>query len=158
MRFLLPLVACLALGACLEPKQCSNNPSDPATEQFASSLVTLGVNLDSMQKTQIGDYTRDLLVGTGQQLVSLDSVTIHYSAYLKDGTLIDQFQNTPFTVDLRGQSTIGLADGMLGMSIGGKRLIVVPSQYGLGACPNGPVPGNSTIIYNVELLSIGSTP
>lgn len=153
MRFLLPLVACLALGACLEPKQCTGNPSDPATEQFASSL---GVNIASMTRTQIGDYTQDLVVGTGQTLVNLDSVTIHYSAYLKDGTLVDQFVDTPFTVDLRGQSTIGLADGMLGMSVGGKRLIVVPSQYALGACPNGPVPGNSTLIYSVELLSIGS--
>jgi FKBP-type peptidyl-prolyl cis-trans isomerase len=72
--------------------------------------------------------------------------------------VIDQFQSTPFTVDLRGQSTIGLADGMLGMNVGGERLIVVPSSYGLGACPNGPVPGNSTLIYDVTLLSIGSTP
>lgn len=155
MRFLLPLVACLALGACLEPKQCANKPSDPATEQFASSL---GVKIDSMTRTQLGDYTKDLVTGTGTTLVSLDSVTIHYSAYLKDGTLIDQVQDTSFTIDLRTQSTIGLADGMLGMSIGGKRMIVVPSQFGLGACPDGPVPGNSTLIYIVELLSIGSTP
>lgn len=155
MRFLLPLVACLALGACLEPNKCPNNPSDPTTEQFAPSL---GVDLASMTKTQIGDYTQDLQIGTGAQLVTLDSVTIHYSAYLKDGTLVDQFQDTPFTIDLRTQSTVALADGMLGMSVGGKRLIVAPSQFALGPCPNGAIPGNSTIVYNVELLSIGSTP
>lgn len=156
MRFLLPFVVCLGLSACLTgPERCDQNPSDPATEQFAPAL---GVDIRSMNITQIGDYTKDLVVGTGTTLASLDSVTIHYSAYLKDGTLIDQFQDTPFTIDLRFQSTIGLADGMLGMSVGGKRLIVVPSQYALGACPNGPVPGNSTLIYNVELLSIGSTP
>ena len=155
MRFLIPLIACLGLGACLGPKDCQNSPSDPSTEQFAPSL---GVNIGTMTRTQIGDYTQDLLVGTGTQLVSLDSVTIHFSAYLKDGTLVDQFQDAPFTIDLRGQSTVGLADGMLGMNVGGKRLIVAPSQFALGPCPSGMIPGNSTIIYNVELLSIGSTP
>jgi FKBP-type peptidyl-prolyl cis-trans isomerase len=57
---------------------------------------------------------------------------------------------------LRSQSTIGLADGMVGMSVGGERLIVVPSELALGACNNGPIPGNSTLVYKVDLISIGS--
>ena len=153
MRILLPLVACVALSACLtSPKECVVNPSDPATEVFAD---TLHVQIDSMAKTQLGDYTRDLVSGGGDLLSDPQVVTIHYSAYLKNGTLIDQIQDQPFTIDLRTQSTVGLADGMLGMSVGGTRLIVVPSQLGLGACDNGPVPVNSTIIYKVDLLSIG---
>ena len=149
--FLLP---CFFLGACLtEPKQCAVNPSDPATETFAASL---GVNLDSMFKTTIGDYTRDLVVGTGQLLDSLQTVQIHYTAYLVDGTLIDQVIDQPFPIDLSTTATIGLADGMLGMNVGGTRLIVAPSALALGACPNGPVPGNSTIVYKVDLLQIGT--
>jgi peptidylprolyl isomerase/FKBP-type peptidyl-prolyl cis-trans isomerase FkpA len=154
MRLLFPLVACVALSACLtSPHECVNNPSNPATEQFASSL---GVTIDSMTKTQIGDYTEDLVVGSGATLTVPDSVTIHYSAYLSNGTLVDQMEDQPFTIDLRTQSTIGLADGMIGMNIGGQRLIVAPSQNALGACDAGPVPGNSTLVYKVELLSIGS--
>ena len=151
--FLLP---CFFLGACLtEPKQCAVNPSDPSKEVFAPALITLGVNLDSMTKTQNGDYTRDLAVGDGALLDSLQTVQIHYSAYLVNGTLIDQVINQPFPIDLSRTATLGLADGMLGMQVNGTRLIVAPSTNALGACPNGPVPGNSTIVYKVDLLQIG---
>jgi FKBP-type peptidyl-prolyl cis-trans isomerase len=71
--------------------------------------------------------------------------------------LIDEVQDQPFTIDLRTQSTIGLADGMVGMSVGGQRLIVAPSELALGPCGQGTIPGNSTIVYKVDLLSIGPT-
>lgn len=152
-RFVIFLLPCLLLGACLtEPKQCVVNPSNPATETFAASL---GVNLDSMSKTMIGDYTRDIVAGTGPILDSLQVVQIHYTAYLVDGTVIDQVTDQPFPIDLSQTATVGLADGMLGMSVGGSRLIVAPSNLALGACPNGPVPGNSTLVYKVDLLQIG---
>jgi FKBP-type peptidyl-prolyl cis-trans isomerase len=108
-----------------------------------------------MSKTLIGDYTQDLVAGTGPILDSLQVVQIHYTAYLVNGTLIDQVINQPFPIDLSQTATIGLADGMLGMNVGGTRLIVVPSALALGACPNGPVPGNSTLVYKVDLLQIG---
>lgn len=153
MRALLPLVACLALGACLtSPKECVDNPSNPATEQFAASL---GVDISSMSKTQLGDYTQDITGGTGATLTDPGPVTIHYSAYLSNGTLVDQVDQD-FSIDLRSQSTIGLADGMLGMQVGGERLIVAPSDNALGPCDQGNIPGNSTIVYKVDLITIGS--
>lgn len=152
-RFVIFLLPCLFLGACLtEPKQCVSNPSNPATETFAASL---GVNLTSMNLTAAGDYTQDLVVGTGAQLDSLQTVQIHYTAYLVNGIMVDQVIDQPFPIDLSRTATPGLADGMLGMLEGGTRLIVVPSQLALGPCPNGPVPGNSTLIYKVDLLQIG---
>jgi FKBP-type peptidyl-prolyl cis-trans isomerase len=155
-RFVIFLLPCLLLGACLtEPKQCPVNPSNPAAETFAAPLVSLGVNLDSMSKTMLGDYTRDLTPGTGALLDSLQVVQIHYTAYLVNGTLIDQVIDQPFPIDLSTTATTGLADGMLGMNVGGTRLIVAPSNLALGACPNGPVPGNSTLVYKVDLLQIG---
>ncbi|HEY2379326.1 MAG TPA: FKBP-type peptidyl-prolyl cis-trans isomerase [Gemmatimonadaceae bacterium] len=153
-RIAFVLLPCLLLAACLtSPKECLLNPSDPATETFSPAL---GVNLDSMFKTQLGDYLQDNVVGTGVLLDSLQVVQIHYSAYLKDGTLIDQEISTPFPIDLSSTATLGLADGMLGMNVGGQRTIVAPSANALGACPNGPVPGNSTLVYKVELLQIGT--
>ena len=154
MRAALCLVACVFLAACLpETHQCQSIPSDPATETFAPSL---GVNLNQMERTTLGDYRSDLVVGTGPTLSTLAQVQIHYTAYLVDGTMIDQFLDQPVPLNLSTQSTIGLADGMLGMNVGGQRLIVVPSELALGACQNGSVPPNSTIIYKVELLEIDS--
>ena len=78
------------------------------------------------------------------------------TAYLIDGTLVDQVQDQPFKIDLSTRATVGLADGMLGMRVGGQRLIVAPSEFGQGACPSpdGTIPGNSTLIYKVDLLAI----
>ena len=152
MRLVLSLLPCVFLAACLtEPKRCTENPSDPATEQFATSL---NVDLTTMEKTQLGDYRKDLVVGTGALLTTLRQVEIHYSAYLADGTLIDQVTDQPYPIDLAARATPGLADGMLGMSEGGQRLIVAPSDLALGPCANGKIPGNSTIVYKVELLTI----
>lgn len=153
MRLLFRAFPCVLLAACLTGPKCISRPSNPATETFAPSL---GVNVDQMAVTQLGDYEQDLVVGTGARLSTLGPVEMHYSAYLVDGTLIDQFTDQVFSIDLATKATIGLADGMLGMYVGGQRLIVVPSPLALGACDNGPVPGNSTIVYKVELLSIAN--
>jgi FKBP-type peptidyl-prolyl cis-trans isomerase len=153
-RIAIHLIPLLLLSACLtSPKECVTHPSDPATETFAASL---NVDLSTMQKTQIGDYRKDLVVGTGALLDSLQTVQIHYSAYLVDGTLVDEFQTSPVPINLAVNATIGLADGMLGMREGGQRLIVSPSELAQGACPRGIIPGNSTLVYKVELLTIGS--
>ena len=152
MRLLLSLIPCVLLTACLTgPERCASHPSDPATETFAPSL---GVNISQMTKTQLGDYQKDLLVGDGDPLNTFAIVDIKYTAYLADGTLIDQVTDQVLPLDLAARATVGLADGMLGMNVGGKRLIVSPSALALGACDNGPVPGNSTIVYNVELVAI----
>jgi FKBP-type peptidyl-prolyl cis-trans isomerase FkpA len=152
MRTVLRLLPSILLAACFTtPDRCPVNPSDPTHETFAPAL---GVDLATMERTELGDYRKDLVVGTGAALTTLANVQIHYSAYLANGTLIDQVIDQPFPLDLGTRATIGLADGMLGMFVGGQRLIVVPSQLGLGACDNGPVPGNSTIVYKVELLAI----
>ena len=152
MRLVLTLLPSILLAACFTmPDRCPVVPSDPSHETFAPAL---GVDIASMERTDLGDYRKDLVVGTGAPLTTLTTVQIHCSAYLSNGTLIDQFLDQPFPLDLNARATVGLADGMLGMNVGGRRLIVVPSQLGLGACENGPVPGNSTIVYNVELLAI----
>ena len=153
-RIALCILPCLLLTACLtEPTQCVSHPSDPATETFAASL---GVDLSTMQKTMIGDYTKDLVVGSGNLLDSLQPVQIHYSAYLVDGTQVDQQVSVPVAIDLSRNATVGLADGMLGMKEGGQRLIVAPSELAQGACARGPIPGNSTLVYQVELITIGT--
>ena len=154
MRLVLTLLPSILLAACFTtPDRCPVNPSDPTHETFAPAL---GVDLATMERTELGDFRKDLVVGTGSHLTTLATVQMHYSAYLANGTLIDQVIDQPFSLDLNARATVGLADGMLGMFVGGQRLIVVPSELGLGACENGPVPGNSTIVYKVELLAITS--
>ena len=153
MKKLLLLLGCLSLAGCLDVSSPENNPSDPATETFASSL---GVNISQMQKVTVADqtvYYKDISVGTGAQLSTITQTTtvvIDYAGFLKDGSNFTngEQQNQPFQL---ASAILGLQAGMVGMNVGGERLIVIPSTLGYGPSGNGPVPPNSTLIFDVRL-------
>jgi FKBP-type peptidyl-prolyl cis-trans isomerase len=153
MRYLAPLIVCLAVSGCLtNPDHCAaTNPSNPANETFAPAL---NVNLAQMTRTVNGVYTQDIVVGTGTTLTTPLTVSVFYVAYLPDGTIVDQQLQQPFAFDLRTNSAFGIVDGMIGMNVGGRRLLVVPSELALGACGKGPIPPNTTLVYQIELLAI----
>jgi FKBP-type peptidyl-prolyl cis-trans isomerase FkpA len=152
MRYLACLVLSLALAACTSPNRCAaTDPSDPATETFDPSL---NINLATWTKTASGVYEQEVVVGSGDALTTPTSVTVYYVAYLPNGTVVDQQLQRPFTFDLRTNSAFGIVDGMMGMNVGGRRRLVVPSDLALGACGKGPIPPNTTLVYEIELLAI----
>jgi FKBP-type peptidyl-prolyl cis-trans isomerase FkpA len=74
--------------------------------------------------------------------------------YLVNGTQFEtemSFSSTP------GSVLIGFADGMVGMKVGGTRLIVVPAHLGYGTSiqhtPTVTIPPNSTLVFRVKLNS-----
>ena len=152
MRYLACLVLSLALAACTSPDRCAaTDPSDPATETFDPSL---NINLTTWTKTANGVYEQDVVVGSGDALTAPTNVAVYYVAYLPNGTVVDQQLQRPFTFDLRTNSAFGIVDGMMGMNVGGRRRLVVPSDLALGACGKGPIPPNTTLVYEIELLAI----
>ncbi|HKN67812.1 MAG TPA: FKBP-type peptidyl-prolyl cis-trans isomerase [Gemmatimonadaceae bacterium] len=153
MRYLACLVLSLALAACTSPDRCAaTDPSNPATETFDPSL---NINLATWTKTASGVYEQDVVVPTdGETLTSPTNVSVYYVAYLPNGSVVDQQLQQPFTFDLRTNAAFGIVDGMMGMKVGGRRRLVVPSDLALGACGKGPIPPNSTLVYEIELLAI----
>jgi FKBP-type peptidyl-prolyl cis-trans isomerase len=153
MRYIVLLALPFAVAACLtEPKRCAAvSPSDPTTEVFAPSL---NIDLSTWTKTANGVYEQDVLVGDGQTLTGPMTVDVYYVAYLPDGTVVDQQLQRPFSMDLHTITALGVVDGMIGMNVGGRRRLVVPSQLALGACGAGTIPPNSTLVYEIELLDI----
>src|SRR6476660_5218054 len=117
MRSLACFVLSIALTGCLtSPDKCAAvNPSNPATETFASSL---NIDLSQMSKTVNGVYRQDVVPGTGETLTGPTTVQVYYVAYLPNGTLVDQQLQNPFTFDLRTATAPGVLDGMLGMNVG----------------------------------------
>src|SRR3954468_17161611 len=88
MRLLWCVAPAVLLAACITgPEKCESHPTDPATETFAPAL---GINVSTMEKTELGDYRKDLVMGTGAPLTQLRQVEIHYSAWLANGQLIEQ--------------------------------------------------------------------
>ena len=151
MRRILALVGALSLTACLNlnvdaPAAVANNPSDPATETFASSL---NINLSTMQKTASGVYYRDVKAGDGDSLSTQGSVTVSYLIFLKNAALVTQQVNLTENITAEPQ---GFRDGVAGMRVGGERILVVPSALGFGPRTDvAGVPPNSTLVYDVIL-------
>jgi FKBP-type peptidyl-prolyl cis-trans isomerase len=99
----------------------------------------------------------DLVVGTGAEAVNGDTLTVHYTGWLADGTKFDSSydRGTPFTFRVGvGQVIAGWDQGVPGMKVGGKRRLIIPPSLGYGSTAYGPIPANSTLKFEVELLSI----
>ncbi len=101
--------------------------------------------------------SQDLVVGTGATAATGDTVTVNYVGTLANGTKFDSSydRGQPFTFRLgAGQVIAGWDQGVVGMRVGGKRRLTIPPSLGYGGQANGPIPANSTLIFEIELLSI----
>lgn len=148
-RFLLLMAGTLALCSCLDVGQPVDSPTNPATETFDPSL---GVDIAQMTKTALGDYYKDITIGSGSQLSAPATVFMTYNGFLKNAAIFDE--ETDIEVDLTGNVPPGLRDAMLGIRVGGERLIVIPSELGYGPNAVGSIPPNSTLVFDVRLDAI----
>lgn len=141
----------LLVGCNLDVPMPEDNPSDPTKEAFAASL---NIDIATMQKTALGTYYKDISVGTGATLTSRRPVLVDYAAFLRNGARIDQGLSSPIDLTL-GNSITGFGDGMLGMKVGGERVLVIPSALAYGNRNDIPeIPPNSTLIFDVKLTTI----
>ena len=138
-----------------EPTQASSSAiiNQPVQENQATPAANMG----SITTTADGLQIQDLVVGTGQEVKSGDTVTVNYLGTLTNGTKFDSSydRNQPFTTQIGvGQVIKGWDEGIVGMKVGGKRKLTVPPSLGYGSQNLGSIPPNSTLIFEVELLGI----
>ncbi|MGB8816120.1 MAG: FKBP-type peptidyl-prolyl cis-trans isomerase [Minisyncoccia bacterium] len=108
-----------------------------------------------MNNTQL--QTQDEVVGTGLEAVAGKVVTVNYVGIFTDGKKFDSSidRGVPFSFTLgAGQVIQGWDIGVQGMKVGGKRILVVPPNLGYGTNTYGSIPGNSTLVFEVELLDV----
>ena len=102
--------------------------------------------------------TEDVKVGTGTEATPGKTVTVHYVGTLTNGSKFDSSRdrNEGFTFRLgAGQVIEGWDKGVAGMKVGGVRKLTIPPEMGYGARGYPPViPGNSTLLFEVELLDV----
>ena len=108
--------------------------------------------------TESGLKYADLVEGDGPSPSSMQTVAVHYSGWLEDGSMFDSSieRGQPFRFPVGGGQVIpGWDEGVATMKVGGKRQLVVPHDLAYGIRGYPPViPPSATLIFEVELLSL----
>ena len=108
--------------------------------------------------TASGLIIEDITVGDGAEAAAGQTVSVHYTGWLTDGTKFDSSKdrNDPFEFPLGARQVIaGWDEGVQGMKVGGTRKLTIPPNLGYGARgAGGVIPPNATLVFEVELLAI----
>jgi FKBP-type peptidyl-prolyl cis-trans isomerase FkpA len=108
-----------------------------------------------LDKTASGLQYKDINIGDGAVAKAGDHVYVHYTGWLTDGTQFDSSVSRGKPIDFilgTGGVIKGWDEGIAGMKVGGRRLLVIPPGLGYGAQANGSIPANSTLIFEVVLV------
>ncbi len=114
-------------------------------------------SLDSQASgTQSQLIMQDAAPGSGRAAQPGDTVVVNYTGKFQDGTVFDSsVGRTPFAFVLGAGDVIpGWDQGLVGAQAGTKRLLVVPPSLGYGSQDYGPIPANSTLIFEIDVVSV----
>ena len=100
----------------------------------------------------------DQIVGDGDEAVAGQTVEVHYTGWLTDGTKFDSSHDRDQTFSFKlggGQVIAGWDQGVAGMKIGGSRKLTIPPEMGYGERgAGGVIPPNATLVFKVELIGL----
>jgi FKBP-type peptidyl-prolyl cis-trans isomerase FkpA len=111
--------------------------------------------------TPIGLIIEELVVGSGAVATPGQSIKVHYTGWLTDGTRFDSTKDLddPVVFPLgAGHVMRGWDEGLQGMKVGGMRRLTIPPALAFGARgAGGVIPPNATLVFEVELLEVCRT-
>ena len=153
--FVLLAAALFVLAACGDDGGNGGTDTGSSDEEAAGSdadCATEETTLDS------GLKIKDVECGDGEEAKKGDTLEVHYEGRLEDGTKFDASRDHGSTFEFQlgaGQVIAGWDEGLVGMKVGGVRELTIPPDLGYGAAGAPPaIPPNSTLIFEVELVSI----
>lgn len=121
----------------------------------ARSFLASNAEEEGVEVTDSGLQYRVLEEGEGPRPTADDTVTVHYRNQLLDGTVFDSSyeRDQPATFSLSGVIA-GWTEGLQLMQEGGRMELYIPPELAYGPSGNGPIPPNSALMFEVELLSV----
>jgi FKBP-type peptidyl-prolyl cis-trans isomerase len=146
-------VVVLTLAACGGSGSGGGTTPKPVPLDSTVFAPDLAVDLKAFTRLPSGMYIFDAVKGSGIVAAEGRKVTFKYQAFLPDGTLVEA-QATPIEAEMNEGMIKGLRFGIAGMHAGGQRRLVVPSTMAYGRSQYGRVPPNSTLVFDVQLVSV----
>ena len=151
----------LVMSAC----ESTEKSSAPAASESGGTTAPAPVAQPKQEKpksmavtTASGLKYEILKDGTGAEAKPGQTVSVHYTGWLENGTKFDSSKDRgrPFSFQLgAGQVIRGWDEGVAGMKIGETRKLTIPSSIGYGARgAGGVIPPNATLIFEVDLLEV----
>lgn len=141
------------LVACGGSAAAPGSTPSPAALDTTTFAPDLAVDLKAFTRLPSGMYIFDAVKGNGIVAAEGRKVTFRYSAYLPNGSLVES-QRQPIEAEMNDGMIKGLRFGIAGMHAGGTRRLVVPPSLAYGRSQVGSVPPNSTLVFDIELVSV----
>ena len=159
-----PLTSCTLDGG--SPKAESTNNSNTNREQNMASTdreyiaVSANAGMEPTVGKPEGDapttlISRDIIVGTGEVALVSSTLTAHYQliSWSTGEVLQSSWKTQSFDFTLGGVIP-GWQQGIPGMKVGGRRLLVIPPELAYGATGSGPIGPNETLAFVVDLIGV----
>ena len=154
-KFIIPVIVCILAGFMIYRTWMNHKSGEENIEQGQQFLAENGAK-DGVVTTESGLQYLVLEEGSGTEHPTKNSkVTVHYHGTLLDGTVFDSSveRGEPISFALK-QVIKGWQEGLTYMVEGQKVRLFIPSQLAYGKGGSGPIPPSSTLIFDVELISI----
>ena len=159
------LVGLMALVGCNQ--QESSPPAEMTQEPAAEAPAEQATPAESGIPMVSGDTVTTtsglkyivMAEGDGPKPEAGNLIGAHYTGWLMDGTKFDSSRDRgqPLQFPIgQGRVIRGWDEGLMLMSVGGRRLLIIPPELGYGerGTPGGPIPPNATLVFDVELMSV----
>jgi len=153
LSFILTLTLALGLFAGCSPK---NDESAMSTSSDGAAFLAANAKKDGVVTTASGLQYKVIKSGTGESPKKSDTVKVHYTGTLIDGTVFDSsVQRGEPAVFPVGAVIPGWVEALQLMKVGDKWQLVIPANLAYGEnSPSPAIPANSVLIFVVELLDI----
>ena len=167
-RLLLALAVASSLTACgrddgesaSTAQACESRPATAEAPDGVSADLTVAPEVPATDDAPPCDLQiSDVVVGDGPEATAGSAVAVKYvGAFYGTGEEFDSSwsrgddETLPVTLGTGGVIE-GFDQGITGMQVGGRRLVVIPSDLGYGADGQGPIPGGATLVFVIDLVS-----
>lgn len=146
-------VSALLLTGCGDKEVSASADNFPTVTTNQGEAPTIGAPSGNPPTTL---EIKDIIVGNGAEALSTSTMTVHYTLMAwSSGQVVESSWNggSPATFPL-ANVIVGWQQGIPGMKVGGRRLLVIPPDLGYGAQGGGPIGPNETLIFVVDSIGV----